>query len=105
MVFCTEKSAAVYSLPSQRQMYTQTINESSYVVSANIGAVYVLNFLANSVSQQGFSTEFLNRVSQLGFSTFFLKKVSQQGFSRRFLHGVLIKVYQQGFSTVFLNTV
>ena len=36
MVFCTEKSAAVYSLPSQRQMYTQTINESSYVVSANI---------------------------------------------------------------------
>ena len=51
MVFCTEKSAAVYSLPSQRQMYTQTINESSYVVSANIGAVYVLNLLANSVSQ------------------------------------------------------
>ena len=33
MVFCTEKSAAVYSLPSQRQMYTQTINESTFVVS------------------------------------------------------------------------
>ena len=36
MVFCTEKSAAVYSLPSQRQMYMQTINESSNVVAANI---------------------------------------------------------------------
>lgn len=35
-VFCTEKSAAVYSLPSQRQMYTQTINESTYVVTAAI---------------------------------------------------------------------
>ena len=36
MVVCTEKSAAVYSLPSQRQMYMQTINESSNVVAANI---------------------------------------------------------------------
>ena len=36
VVFCTEKSAAVYSLPSQRQMYMQTINESSNVVSASI---------------------------------------------------------------------
>ena len=36
MVFCTEKSAAVYSLPSQRQMYMQTINESSNVVAASI---------------------------------------------------------------------
>ena len=36
VVFCTEKSAAVYSLPSQRQMYTQTINESSNVVTAAI---------------------------------------------------------------------
>ena len=33
VVFCTEKSAAVYSLPSQRQMYMQTINESSNVIS------------------------------------------------------------------------
>ena len=35
-VFCTEKSAAVYALPSQRQMYCQTINESSSVVAASI---------------------------------------------------------------------
>ena len=36
MVFCTEKSAAVYSLPSQRQMYMQTINESSNVIAASV---------------------------------------------------------------------
>ena len=36
VVFCTEKSAAVYSLPSQRQMYMQTINESSNVIAASI---------------------------------------------------------------------
>ena len=36
VVFCTEKSAAVYSLPSQRQMYMQTINESSNVIRADI---------------------------------------------------------------------
>ena len=36
VVFCTEKSAAVYSLPSQRQMYMQTINESSNVISASV---------------------------------------------------------------------
>lgn len=36
VIFCTEKSAAVYSLPSQRQMYMQTINESASVVAASI---------------------------------------------------------------------
>ena len=35
-VFCSEKSAAVFALPSQRQMYSQTINESSNVVKAEI---------------------------------------------------------------------
>jgi len=36
-VVCTEKMAAVYALPSQRQMYSQTINESSSpVVSASV---------------------------------------------------------------------
>lgn len=35
-IFCTEKSAAVYGLPSQKQMYCQTINESSSVVCAEI---------------------------------------------------------------------
>jgi syntaxin-binding protein 5 len=36
VVYCTEKSAAVHALPSQRQMYTQTINESSNVITADI---------------------------------------------------------------------
>jgi len=36
VVFCTEKAAAVYALPSQRQMYCQTINESSSVVTASV---------------------------------------------------------------------
>ena len=35
-VFCSEKSSAVFALPSQRQMYSQTINESSNVVTAEI---------------------------------------------------------------------
>ena len=35
-VFCTEKSASVYGLPSQRQMYCQTVNESSSVVAASV---------------------------------------------------------------------
>ena len=35
-MFCTEKSAYVLALPSQRQMYCQTINESSSVVAASI---------------------------------------------------------------------
>ena len=36
MVVCTEKAAASYSLPSQRRMYMQTINESHPVVVAKI---------------------------------------------------------------------
>ena len=35
-VFCSDKSSVVYALPSQRQMYSQTINESSNVVTAEI---------------------------------------------------------------------
>lgn len=35
-VFCSDKSSVVYGLPSQRQMYSQTINESSNVVTAEI---------------------------------------------------------------------
>ena len=35
-VFCSDKSSVVYALPSQRQMYSQTINESSNVVTAKI---------------------------------------------------------------------
>ncbi len=36
VAFCTEKAAAVYALPSQRQMYMQTINESTNVVTAEV---------------------------------------------------------------------
>ncbi len=36
MLVCTDKTAAVYALPSQRQMYSQTIDESSSVVRAAI---------------------------------------------------------------------
>ena len=36
MVVCTEKAAAVYALPSQRQMHSQTIGESSNVVRASV---------------------------------------------------------------------
>lgn len=36
MIVCTEKGAASYALPSQRQMYQQTINESCPVVCAKI---------------------------------------------------------------------
>ena len=35
-VVCTEKSAAVYALPSQRRMYTQSIAESSSAVAASV---------------------------------------------------------------------
>ena len=35
-VLVTDKSAYVYALPSQRQMYSQTINESLHVVKAEI---------------------------------------------------------------------
>ncbi len=36
MVVCTEKFATVYALPSQRQMYSQSIDESSNVVRASV---------------------------------------------------------------------
>lgn len=36
VIFCTEKSAAVYSLPSQRQMNIQTITESASVIRASV---------------------------------------------------------------------
>ena len=36
VVFCTEKAASVHALPSQKQMYSQTINESSSVVTASV---------------------------------------------------------------------
>jgi syntaxin-binding protein 5 len=36
IVICTEKMAAVFAIPSQRQMYSQTITESSTVVCAEI---------------------------------------------------------------------
>ena len=35
-IFCSDKSSVVYALPSQRQMYSQTINESANVVTAAI---------------------------------------------------------------------
>ena len=35
-IFCSEKSSTVFALPSQKQMYCQTINESSNVVHAEI---------------------------------------------------------------------
>ena len=35
-IFCSDKSSVVYELPSQRQMYSQTINESANVVTAAI---------------------------------------------------------------------
>ena len=43
----------------------------------DIGEVHVLNLLANSVSQQGFSTGFVNKVSQLGFSTVYWTHILQ----------------------------
>ena len=56
MVFCTEKSAAVYSLPSQRQMYTQTINESTFVVSkiSNFTKKKYIHFLSTIVVSKAY---------------------------------------------------
>ena len=54
-VVCTSKCAAVFALPSQKQMYSQTITEASQVVSAKIvnfgGSKYapcLISFTADS---------------------------------------------------------
>lgn len=75
MVFCTEKSAAVFSLPSQRQMYMQTINESASVISAsviNYGGVKYTPVLATYTSDgflKAFSLPSLRPMLDMYFGT------------------------------------